>query len=461
MKKHIILIYTLLASIVSQAQYLGGAYFLKGMQQRSEMNPAFEPEWNYITAPGLGGAGVSFKGNAGLKQFIFPRMVDGRPMDVTWMHPSVSLDELRFEQRYKLSEDLRVPLVGVGFRGLGGYNTIGLNLRQQLGASVPSDVLKIVKKIRNQDYAIGPLGVNAMAWGELALGHSHQIGSDWRVGGKVKLLLGIARVDASISNLSLQLQDQNRWTVNGNARMEVNMANFSWGKTNTKTLNGQNHEVIAFKSMNGGFGFTGIGLGLDLGAEYNLEKVAPGLKISAAVTDLGFIGWQGAHMAQNIAGGHEITGFHDINVGNGARNTVREQVEHMRDNLMELISLESKGTTGGKTTWLGATLNVGVEYRLPKFPQLQLGLLSTTRIDGEYTWNEERLSANLTPLKWLEVGVNGGVGTYGASVGWVLNFKPKVVNVFLGMDHTLYNMARPLVPLTNNGDLYCGINFTW
>lgn len=461
MKKTIILILTLLTAIGSRAQYLSGAYFLEGMQQRSEMNPAFAPEWNYFTAPGLGGAGVSFRGNAGLKQFIFPRTIDGRKTDVTWMHPSVSLNDLRFEERYKLSEDLRLPLLGVGFRGLKGFNTIGLNLRQSLSAAIPGELLTVVKQLRNQDYHIGDLNVSGMAWGELAFGHSHKIGRDLRIGGKVKLLLGMARLEAQVSNLSLQMASTDEWRVTGKATMEVNLTQFSWGTTTPKLYNGQTHSVIAFKQLDAGFGITGVGLGFDLGAQYDLHSLAPGLKVSAAVTDLGFVGWGRARLAQNISSEDDITGFHHVKIGTGSGQTIREQIEVMRDNLVQVVSLEDKGTTPGRTTMLGATVNVGLDYRLPMLPQLQLGLLSTTRIAGQHTWNEERLSVGFTPLRWLEVGVSGGVGSYGASFGWLLNFKPKVVNAFIGMDHTFDKVARPFVPLTNNGDLYCGINFTW
>lgn len=443
-----------------RAQLLTGSYFFEGMQQRSELNPALTPEWSYVSVAGLGGAGVSYRGNTSLQDFIFPRLIDGQKTDVTWMHPSVSLDQLRFQKRYKLSEDLRLPLVGVGFKALGGFNTIGLNLRQSLGVSLPGDLFSLVKQIRNQDYMLGDLGVRAMAWGEIALGHSHKIG-DWRVGGKVKLLLGMGRADAEVSDLSLQLASTNRWHITGSAMAQVNVPGFGWGITNPKTFNGQTHQIIAFDGMQGKVGFSGIGLGFDLGAEYDMRKIAPGLKISAAVTDLGFISWSGTHVAKNVASDRYITGLRNIKIGDKEAETIGDQLRRTRDNIVELISLEEVSTSGGRTTALAATLNVGVEYRLPMFEPLKFGLLSTTRIDGQYSWNEERLSANLTPLSWLDLSVSAGLGTYGASVGWLVNFHPKVFNFFVGMDHTFDNIGRPFVPLNQKGDAYCGINFTW
>lgn len=449
------------AVLTAHAQYMAGAYFFEGMQQRSEMNPAFEPEWNYVTVPGLGGAGVAFRGNTSLQDFIFPRVVDGRKTDVTWMHPSVSPDDLRFQERYELSEDLRVPLLGVGFRGLGGFNTVGITLRQSLGLNVPSEVLRAVKEIRNQDYMLGDFNVNATAWSEVALGHSHKIG-DWRVGAKVKLLLGMARVDAQVEDLQLKLASTEKWTIKGGARVDVNIPAFDWGVTSSRVYNGQTHNVIQFDHMAAKVGFTGIGLGFDLGAEYDMHKVVSGLKISAAVTDLGFISWSGTQRAENIAGEHDFTGFHDVKIaGKKEGETIGDQISTLRTNLAELVRLESKGDVGSRTSALAATVNVGVEYRLPMFEQLKFGLLSTTRINGKYTWNEERLSANFTPLKWLDLGVNAGVGTYGPSVGWMVNFRPKVVNFFVGMDHTFDKIGRPFIPLNKNGDLYCGFNFTW
>ena len=85
--------------------------------------------------------------------------------------------------------------------------------------------------------------------------------------------------------------------------------------------------------------------------------------------------------------------------------------------------------------------------------------MSTTRFQGVYTWNEERISANISPVKWFELGANVGVGTMGASFGWMINLHPRGVNLFMGMDRMLGKISKQGIPLRSNADFNIGINF--
>ena len=104
-------------------------------------------------------------------------------------------------------------------------------------------------------------------------------------------------------------------------------------------------------------------------------------------------------------------------------------------------------------------MNIGVEYTLPMYKKVNFGLLSTTRFQGDYTWNEERLAVNYHPCKWFEFGVNGAVGTLGASFGWIVNLHPRGFNLFLGGDHLLGKLSKQGIPLRSNADIALGINF--
>jgi hypothetical protein len=104
-------------------------------------------------------------------------------------------------------------------------------------------------------------------------------------------------------------------------------------------------------------------------------------------------------------------------------------------------------------------MNIGVEYAMPFYKKLSVGLLSTTRFQGEYTWNEERISATISPVKWFELSANFGFGTRGSSFGWVANIHPRGFNLFIGMDHMMGTLSKQGVPLKSNTGLTLGINF--
>ena len=163
----------------------------------------------------------------------------------------------------------------------------------------------------------------------------------------------------------------------------------------------------------------------------------------------------------------EFNGFHDISYdkhdanGNLKDNSFESQGDKYGDQLADFANLTDEGDQEGRTTGIGATLNVGAEYTFPLYRKLKFGLLSYTRFNGKYTWTEGRLSANVSPLKWIDGGINFALNSYTASCGWVLNVHPKGFNMFIGMDHILGNMSKEFIPLSSNASVNLGFNVTF
>lgn len=111
---------------------------------------------------------------------------------------------------------------------------------------------------------------------------------------------------------------------------------------------------------------------------------------------------------------------------------------------------------------LGATLNLGALYTLPYYENLKFGFLSSTRIQGKYSWSEGRFSANVAPVKWFDASVNYAVSSFGSSFGWLINFHPKGFNLFVGSDHQFFKITPQFVPVNRaNANLAMGINFNF
>lgn len=157
----------------------------------------------------------------------------------------------------------------------------------------------------------------------------------------------------------------------------------------------------------------------------------------------------------------EFGGFHDISVKDGSGVDIEDQTDKYGDQIADFINLKDNGDQGGRTTGIGATINVGAEYNLPVYRKITFGALSSTRIKGAYTWTEGRLSANWTPLSWIDGGVSFAVNNFTASMGWVLNIHPKGYNFFIGMDHLLGKMSKEYIPLSSNASINLGMSITW
>ena len=455
-----------MCSLHAMAQQLNSAYFTNDYKFRHTMNPAYGNEQNYVSMPGFGNVNVSLMGNFGYEDVIFDNpMFPSTSKDrlTTFMNPYISTaDALKgFNSGdNKILGDVSITVLSAGFKGFGGYNTIELNARTSFGMSMPYELFEFAKNTGNRTYNIGNISANGQAFAELAFGHSRQINEKLRVGAKVKLLFGAGRGDVNIDNVKADLAADDKWTVSGHAKSEVSVKGFTY-KTEEKEYKEEGRGTYQYVNDVDvdGAGLGGFGLAFDLGGVY---KINNDFTVSAALLDLGFIKWSNNMVAVN--GGEEFVfnGFHDVAVNEDrGGSTLSMQGDKYSDQLADFANLQDKGDEGGRTTGIGATLNLGCEYTLPVYRKITFGVLSSTRFRGDYSWTEARVSANWTPLKWIDGGVNMAFGSYRNSFGWVLNFHPKGYNFYVGMDHTLGKVSKEFIPLNSNAAVSVGMSVAW
>ncbi len=452
----------------AMAQGLNSGYFTEDYKFRHNMNPAFGNEQNYVSVPALGNLNVRTQGNFGLGDVVLdnPRYgIDSDKKKTTFMNPYISsADALAgfSTGTNKVNADVDITLLSAGFKGFGGYNTISIDARANMGVALPYTLFEFAKNTGNQTYVMDDINVHAQSFVQLAFGHSRKLSDKLRVGGKLKMLFGVARGDVQITNLRADLAGENKWTMSGRAVANMSMKGFTYQQ---KEKEYKQDGKGTYRYVNDvdvdGAGVSGFGLALDLGAVY---KINDDWQVSAALVDLGFISWSNDMMAVNKQESFEFNGFHDIAIkkrdenGNIKDNSFKGQGNKYSDQLADFANLTDQGDQGGRMTGIGATVNVGAEYVFPLYRPLKFGLLSSTRLNGKYTWTEGRLSANVAPLKWLDGGVNFAVNSFTASCGWVVNVHPKGFNVFVGMDHLLGKVSKEFIPLSSNASVNVGFN---
>ena len=203
-RKYILVAIVTASCGAASAQTFNSAYFTDDFKFRHTMNPAFANEQNYLSLPALGNVSVSMHGNFGLGDILFDNPNYGHGSDkqkTTFMNPYISADEALggfSKGNNRLTGDVNLTLLSAGFKGFKGYNTIELGIRSTVGAVLPYELFEFAKNTGNQTYNIGDVSVNAMAYAELAFGHSHQINKNLRIGAKMKLLFGAARADVKL-----------------------------------------------------------------------------------------------------------------------------------------------------------------------------------------------------------------------------------------------------------------------
>ena len=145
-----------------------------------------------------------------------------------------------------------------------------------------------------------------------------------------------------------------------------------------------------------------------------------------------------------------------------SENSFDNQLDALTDDFEDYTNLHRRSTGGKLNRALAATLNLGAEYALPMYDKLSFGFLSSTRINGKYSWSEGRFSANVSPLSWFEAGINYGITSYGSTMGWIVNFHPRVLSLFVGMDYIVGKVSKQYIPLNNmNMNLSFGLNVTF
>lgn len=456
----------LVANGVAAAQGLHSAYFTEDYKFRHTMNPAYGNDQSYFSIPVLGDISVNLRGNVGYGDVVMgnPRYgIDSDKKMTTFMNPDISTGDALSgfsKGNNRIYGDIGLTIFSMGFKSFGGYNTIELNSKTTLGVSLPYDLFAFAKNIGNQTYDIGDLNVHAQSYAELAFGHSRDVSDKLRIGAKVKLLFGLARADLQFKDVKADLASDDKWTLSGTAQVDVSMKGFSY-ETEVEEYDSKpgTYEKVTGADVDG-LGLGGFGVAFDLGGIYKIDQ---DWTVSASLLDLGFIGWSDNASAVNSSDKFEFNGFHDISVkdGKGSGTSFDDQADNYGDQLADFANLKDNGSTGGRSTGIGATINLGAQYNLPVYRKMTFGFLSSTRLQGAYSWTEGRLSANWTPLKWLDGGVSFAVNSFTTSMGWVLNLHPAGFNFFVGMDHILGTQTKEGIPLSSNASLSLGVNIAW
>lgn len=439
-----------MCSFSAAAQSLSTGYFSEGYIFRHQQNPALAVGRNYIALPIVGNISTDMGMNIGVKNFIYEQP-NGKL--TTFMNSSVSaqqfLADLPDKPQLNLNTDFN--LFSFGFRSGRGYTTFEVGAHVRANAIISKDLFYFMKDMSsNTTYNFSDLQATAMSWADVAIGHSHSVTDDLRIGMKAKLLIGLGYANADLSGTNATLGND-AWVMNVNGTMNVAGGGYMTHKQGS-------NEMTGYKDFTPGV--NGLGIGVDLGVTYNMEKLLPGLTLSAAVTDLGVMSWDcaraGATNKQFRFDGFNNAKMHDGEGTGDGRNdgSMSEQWERISDDLQDAFKLDV--LEDGKTKEnLGATVHAGVEYKLPVYDKLKFGALYTQRFSEKFAYNEARLVVNYAPVHAVDIALSGSTTSYGMTAGALLNFNLPGINLFLGVDRIYTgSVNKDNIPLEK-----CSFNF--
>jgi len=462
MKVKIILIQLFMLSVIPlslNAQQVNTLYFMEGVPIRHFLNPSFQPVDDfYLSLPVVGYTQFSI-GNNSLSLHDIIYNVNGQT--VLFLNPLGSLSRFynTLNTNTLIQADLQTNLLSFGFRNKSGYWTFSLTEKIDGTINLPKDLFKIslfgTSDSLNNSFNLSKLESNISVYTEAALGYSKQLNDKWKLGGKLKLLLGSANVSNSNNSFLLDA-GVDKWKLKGEGTV---------GYSGPVQINntGSNSGTYSFtmpKTITDLLTPSGIGAGIDVGCEYRLND---NITLSGSINDLGFIRWTGnTHTYQynvdySFSGvnlfesNSTIKSFQDVYnkliLGNGLADTLNNAFSS---------SKKSKLTLNPYTTATTAKTNIAFEYSILDH-KMSFGILSYSRLIKSILIEEITGSVNARPYDWLNTTLsysinNGRFSTLGAG----LEFESGMFNWFVAADYIPFQTAK--LALTDLSPGYPNIN---
>lgn len=415
------------------AQYLRSSYFMEGTSSRLQLNPGLQPTRGYFNIPVLGSFNIGTSSNVlGINDIV----------DVLDSGEDIfENDDLygRLKSDNRLNVSLNTDIVSFGWYAGKGFWSVNVGLRADVGASIPQSMFEYLRKVNRTEDINGNfsnMNFRLNAYSEIGVGYSRQITEKLSVGGRVKVLLGIARAEMAIDNFDISLNDA---LTNGDyaelnpsqtyGRALVNAHVSTTMKGGGLSFNEATGQIDGFDIDGSNFGIAGAGFGIDLGASY---KVWDNLTVSAAVLDLGFIKWKDSEttVAAPANDSFEVTGSNYQDFLDGDFLSM-DRFNFVQDN---------EAAENAKTT-LASTILLAGEYGLLD-NRLSVGAMYTARFAKPKTLNELTLSATYRPKSWFNIaGSYSPIQAGGKSFGLALKLGP----VFLGTDYMFFGNSSKAV----------------
>lgn len=452
----------------AQAQYLRSSYFMEGTSARLQLNPGLQPTRGYFNVPIIGSFNMSASSNVLGTSDIIDLMDSGSDL--------YSNDKLfdRLKADNRLNVNLNTDILSFGWYRGKGFWSVNVGLRADFGAALAKDMFSMMRTMNgfaledvagtNQSYSLSNQTLNMKAYAEVGLGYSRRITEKLTVGGRVKVLLGLARAEMNINQFDLNLDVPNLRNYQDDAsRGELSPSDW-YGKGYSYAADGNvittlkgggmtfdnNGMIDNFDLDAGDLGIAGSGFGIDLGASY---KVWDNLTVSASILDLGFLKWKESETTVATVSGeaHET-----IDASNYDRYIGGDFLS------FERFDFEEGSPEKVKTkTRLYSTLLLAGEYGLLN-NKLSVGAMYTARFAEPKTLNELTFLATFRPKNWLNAAISySPIQASGKSIGLAVKLGPlfvgtdymffggnsKSVNGFLGISFPLGGKAKPFSEL--------------
>lgn len=476
-KRSALSLFAIVCTLSTSAQFLRTSY-TQDVPYKMQMNPAMVPTHGYVS-PILGPVSVTLQSNA----FGSDQVKDMIEAKNNYFQSSDFLNNL--ESKNNLNMNFGIDPIAFGWYNGKGFWSFNAGIRMEAGLTMPKSVFTMMNEMNGggfddnkfwkaaHNWDLAGEKVNIMMYSEVGLGYARKITDKLTVGVKGKFLMGIANMQFEMNTMNVETPavdidnintivasaENLNWSnytsyedvkkaneilemrkgITGTAKIALNgtmkssMGGLKWKKDDKGIIN--NMEMK-------GFGISGYGLAVDLGATYQVQD---NLLVTAAVTDLGFISWNknnaqkievNASQSYDLSYGNGTTDVATLTLANYDKNKEHDLYDFAKkvssNEIINFDMLQMEETEGeAYTTSLYSTIALGAQYSLLS-NKLLVGALYTGHIAKPKTINELTLtgSYNLSSLLNLSLSYSM-IQSLGKSFG----IGVKVGPVYAGTDY--------------------------
>lgn len=278
-----------LKGIEAKAQQKDILYFFKAVPQSGISNPAFVPNNDMYITFGVGMLGFNFNTSG----FCYHDIINQHPVYSDSLRVDIQgfADKLKNNNHLSLGMDKNI--LGFGLRQGKNYFSFDMSISSDFRFNFSKDVFDFM--LYGTDV---PGGETKLFDGKLiemttyianSFGYAREINDKLSVGGRVKLLFGIADIHTKNTDVRLKYNDSDE--IAAQCDVDILTANIAGNFTMSSLFeDGAETEFNAGEAADISSNlFSNVGLAFDLGAAY---KINNDMEVSLSVSDMGFINWQ-------------------------------------------------------------------------------------------------------------------------------------------------------------------------
>lgn len=441
--KYSCLLLLLVLSIKLTAQPVNTLYYLKGVPQSNQLNPAFQPIDNlYLGMPVLSTLQFNLSNNSLVVNDVLyydqklDKVIYFLNKDADVNAKSIFLNKLK--DNTQIQSDFQINLADFGFRVNSYYFSFGIALKNSISITLPKDFARFGLNFLedNSKYDLSKMRISELAYTEYSMGVSKLIGDKLQVGVRGKILMGIGTFQTSKMDIQLNT-NVNELNINSNTQADISVPNLNIyfnptdgypDSTSMDDFTASSIKKIAFNPKNSG-------LAIDLGAVYKpIEQIS----LSASVVDLGRIWWKDNVYNLKQEGSYKFTGV-QLDILDDTSKYFDHYIDTLKNNIKPSNARSSFSTALSTKIFLGAEFNP-VRW-------FSLGFLSRTVIYPTNVLQEFTASANIMPIRMFSASVSYSVNNNSFnSLGVGLGLKLGPMHMYMVSDHIPLYYGKQFIP---------------